>query len=106
MDRLTIGGPELTDNGLGHLRGMKKLDMLNIYGGRFTGEGLEHLEDLDALAYLTLIGEHSFSQDDIRHLFEALPHLYTAQIGSKPPGQTYLRDKVPAGARRGPRQDG
>ncbi len=102
MDRLTIGGPELTDEGLTHLRRMKKLNMLNIYGGRFTGEGLRHLEDLDVLTHLTLIGEHSFSQDDIRRLFDALPHLYTAQIGSEPRGQTYLRDKVLAGARPSP----
>ncbi len=106
MDRLTIGGPDLTDDGLAHLRRMKKLDMLNIYGGKFTDQGLKNLEALDALTYLTLIGEHSFSPDDIRHLFEALPHLYTAQIGSKPPGQTYLRDKVLAGARPSPRQGG
>lgn len=80
--------------------------MLNIYGGRFTDRGLKHLECLDALTYLTLIGEHSFSQDDIRRLFEALPHLHTAQIGPKPPGQTYLRDKVLSGARRSPGQGG
>jgi len=106
MDRLTIGGPNLTDEGLAHLRQMKRLDMLNIYGGRFTDQGLKHLECLDALTYLTLIGEHSFSQDDIRRLFEALPHLHTAQIGPKPPGQTYLRDKVLSGARRSPGQGG
>lgn len=103
MDRLTIGGPDLTDEGLAHLRGMKKLDMLNIYGGKFTSQGLKHLECLAALTYLTLIGEHNFSPDDIRHLFETLPHLYTAQIGSEPPGQTYLRDKVLAHARPSPR---
>lgn len=103
MDRLTIGGPDLTDNGLAHLCGMKKLDMLNIYGGRFTGEGLKHLKDLDILTHLTLIGEHSFSQDDIRRLYETLPHLHRAQIGSARPGQTYLRDKVLAGARPSPR---
>ncbi|HPC96453.1 MAG TPA: hypothetical protein PLU87_16010 [Sedimentisphaerales bacterium] len=106
MDRLTIGGPDLTDEGLVHLRHMKKLDMLNIYGGKFTGQGLKHLEALDALTYLTLIGEHSFSQEDIRHLFESLPHLYTAQIGSDRPGQTYLRDRVLSGVRRSPRQGG
>lgn len=100
MDRLTIGGPELTDEGLAHLRRMKKLDMLNIYGGTFTRQGLAHLEQLDALAYLTLIGEHRFEQEDIRHLFETLPHLYQMQTGSAEARRTILRGKILAGASR------
>jgi hypothetical protein len=79
---------------------MKKLDMLNVYGGTFTGQGLKHLENLSALAHLTLIGEHSFSQEDIRHLFETLPNLYQVRTGSQWPGQTILREKILAASTR------
>ncbi len=100
MDRLTIGGPDLTDEGLAYLSQMKKLDMLNIYGGTFTSEGLRHLEQLDALAYLTLIGEHRFTQEDIRHLFETLPRLYHMQTGSTGTRRTVLREKILADTSR------
>ncbi len=100
MDRLTIGGPDLTDEGLGHLRSMQKLDMLNVYGGLFTSEGLRHLEDLDALTYLRLIGEHRFGQEDIRRLFERLPHLSYVQIGSQENRKTILREQILSRSRR------
>jgi len=100
MDRLSIGGPGLTDDGLAHLRWMKKLDMLNVYGGTYTRRGLQHLENLKTLAHLTLLGEHSLSQEDIRHLFETLPNLYQVRIGSTWPGQTFLRERILATSRR------
>jgi len=106
MNRLTLGGPSLTDESLAYFTGMKKLDMLNIYGGRFTDRGLAKLEQLNGLANLTLIGDHSFSQAGIRHLFETLPELNNVQIGPKFPGQRILRAKVlagPSGVRPGTR---
>ncbi|UCD50931.1 MAG: hypothetical protein JSW27_25825 [Phycisphaerales bacterium] len=104
MDRLTVGGPKLTDDGLAQLRWMKKLDMLNVYGGTYTSKGLEHLKELDGLAYLTLVGVHDFTRDDIRSLFEALPHLYQVQIGLERPTQKFLREQILAtSSRRRPR---
>jgi hypothetical protein len=41
-----------------------------------------------------LIGEHRFSQADIRHLFEALPNLGRLQTGSGRGGRTILRENV------------
>jgi internalin A len=94
MDRLTVGGPKLTDDGLAQLRWMKKLDMLNVYGGTYTSKGLEHLKELEGLVYLTLVGVHDFTRDDIRSLFEALPNLYRVQIGLERPTQTFLRERI------------
>lgn len=101
MDRLTIGGPNLTDGGLAQLRGMKKLDMLNVHGGTFTNEGLRHLEELDALTHLRLIGEHRFGQEEIRRLFERLPHLSYVQTGSQGNRRTILREQILIRSRSG-----
>jgi hypothetical protein len=100
MERLTIGGPTLTDDGVAHLRAMKKLDMLNVYGGSFTNRGLSHLAELESLQYLTVIGDHSFSQEGIRLLFKSLPRLRRLRGGPKWPGTEILRESVLAASSR------
>ena len=40
IERLSIGGPDLTDEGLKYLSKMKNLNFLIITDGRFTDKGL------------------------------------------------------------------
>jgi len=90
----------LTDHGLAHLAGLTQMDRLTVGGPDLTDEGLKRLENLTALAHLNLIGEHRFSQEDIRHLFETLPNLYRFRTGVGSFGQTILREKILAASPR------
>ena len=47
LERLSVGGPELTDHGLSNLVNMKRLTQLYLTGN-FTDKGLRHLEGLKA----------------------------------------------------------
>jgi len=94
MERLTLGGPQLTDEGLAHLSAMTRLHMLNIDAGRFTDRGLQTLAQFGRLRALRLIGAHRFSPAALRRLFENLPNLGFAQIGPKWPDQRLTRARV------------
>ncbi|MBN1490876.1 MAG: redoxin family protein, partial [Phycisphaerae bacterium] len=93
LDRLSIGGADVTDAGLAHLAGLHKLNMLTVTGN-FTEAGLRHLEGLKALQSLTIQSSNNFSSAAVTRLREALPHLYklsadpNRDISSKTTGAT------------------
>ena len=68
---MTVGGPRLTDDGLRHLAGMKKLDLLNIQGA-FTDAGLRRLEALTSLRFLDLQTSEKISPQAVERLKGAL----------------------------------
>ena len=77
MEGLTIGGPNLTDDGLKNLRNMKNMVVLNIHGGRFTDKGLRYLEGLTALRTLRIEADNDFSKEALEQLQKKLPNLHT-----------------------------
>ena len=46
----------MTDAGLGHLQGLRRLEKLYLYGTRITDAGLGHLQGMDQLQKLYLAG--------------------------------------------------
>jgi len=55
LQSLTLG-PQITDAGLSHLKGLSELNMLNLANTQFTGAGFEHLVELKNLQGLNLSG--------------------------------------------------
>lgn len=83
MERLTIGGSNLTDEGLKYLGNMKKLYLLHIIGGKLSDEGLHHLEVLKSLKILDIDAENNFSSGDLIRLRKKLPKLETLRVGEE-----------------------
>lgn len=54
IERLSIPDAEITDAGLVHLRGLKRLRYLDLSGNQITDTGLVHLRGLTDLEYLNL----------------------------------------------------
>ena len=88
----------LSDAGLMHLAGLRKLDTLSIYGGEFTDIGLASLEQMTGLTRLQLFGDHRFSRPAVSHLFQTLRELNYLQTGVVFPGEKALRERVLAGS--------
>jgi len=74
MERLTIGGADLTDRGLSYLSNMNNLNNLTLRGN-FTDEGLRHLEKLKSLKLLKIYSANNFSPTALEHLRSRLPNL-------------------------------
>jgi hypothetical protein len=74
LERLTVGGPQLSNTTLSSLSSMKKLKILHITGS-FTDQGLRHLEGLDSLEYLNINPRREFSQSALQRLHDRLPNL-------------------------------
>jgi len=74
LDRLSVGGPQLTDTTLSYLSNMKKLKTLHVTGN-FTDQGLRHLEGLDSLESLRIYPSRDFSQSALQRLRDRLPNL-------------------------------
>ena len=64
---LDLGGTQITDGGLAHLRGMDNLEHLYLRQTRITDEGLAHLDGMENLKMLIL--------DQTRITGEGLAHL-------------------------------
>jgi len=75
MERLGIGGPELTDDGLRHLAGVKRLNHLTIDDGHITDSGLNHLAGFKDLGYLNITATGNISVQAKRLLRQKLPNL-------------------------------
>jgi len=99
MERLSLGGPGLTDEGLRRLLDLKKLDLLSIMGrfdtdrmgwtsgGHITDAGLLHLERFKRLGYLEIYSDHSFSEEAVRRLWQELPYLYRLILNGRVSGR-------------------
>ncbi len=74
MERLTLSGNEITDDGLKHLAGMNRLNWLTIEG-RITDAGLRHLEDKKSIERLTIKSTEQLSSGALQRLFNELPNL-------------------------------
>ncbi len=64
---LGLGSTQVTDNGLGHLADMDRLEWLRLGNTRVTDEGLRHLARLELLRRLDL-RETSITDDGLSHL--------------------------------------
>jgi hypothetical protein len=91
MERLNIGGPELTDDGLRHLAGMRSLNHLTIDDGNITDAGLGHIAGFKALSYLNITTRGRITAAGKRLLREKLPDMGFFETRSwtdsrRPPG--------------------
>lgn len=74
LKRLTLGGPDMTDQGLTNLSNLKLLETLRLTG-QFTDAGLRHLESLEQLQGLTIYSSNNFSDEAKQRLRENLAGL-------------------------------
>ena len=79
-DRLTrlhigLGALGVTDAGLAALKDFQKLEILDIQNSHVTGQGLEQLKELPNLRELWLGETKTVSEEEMRRLQDALPHL-------------------------------
>ncbi|MHC4620451.1 MAG: hypothetical protein ACYTEQ_22110, partial [Planctomycetota bacterium] len=73
--------PSLTDDGLAHLAGMKRLWRLIIHGtGDITDKGLCHLETLKTLNSLHLCSQNAVSNKALERLRKELPNLVDLKV--------------------------
>jgi beta-lactamase regulating signal transducer with metallopeptidase domain len=79
LTMLSAGGPNVTDNGLSYLAGMKDLYHLSI-NGDITDEGLRHLEGLKRLAYVNITSRSACSKAAMDRLRKALPNLQSLRV--------------------------
>lgn len=86
MERLAIGGPGVTDQGLENLSGMEKLNSLNI-SGQITDAGLRRLEEFKSLEYLTVQSTENLSAKAVDRLYAALPFLRRFSINDNQAGK-------------------
>ncbi len=63
----------VTDDGLKHLKNMKKLDFLGLRHNKITNKGLKHLEGLKLLEYLNLDENPKLTQDAVDALQKKIP---------------------------------
>ena len=76
LERLSIGGPGLTDRALASLANMHRLDSLHL-SGNFTDAGLRQLEGLKGLQHVTLYSGSNFTSAAKERLRANLPNLYS-----------------------------
>jgi hypothetical protein len=69
---LVLRGTQVTDAGLVHLQGLKKLDLLHLGNTQVTDAGLSHLQGLTQLRSLDLAGTQ-VTEEGVSRLREALP---------------------------------
>ena len=67
LTRLCLIGPEITGDGLAHLKGLARLEGLTLQDIVLTDAGLKHLEGLHELKCLTFVGV-SIADSGLRHL--------------------------------------
>jgi len=72
--RLSVGGEEITDDGLAHIANIASLTNL-LLSGKFTDAGLSHLEKLEALCVLDFMKGADFSNRAVNEFRRKMPHL-------------------------------
>jgi len=73
LHSLSLGGTQVTDAGLEHLKGMSQLQHLYLNNTHVTDAGLEHLKGLTQLQELLLSGTQ-VTNEGVRKLQHALPN--------------------------------
>jgi hypothetical protein len=63
-----LEGPRITDDGLRHLRGMRKLRSLSVDGCQITSDGLIYFANMDQLRSLSISGTRVADLQPIAHL--------------------------------------
>jgi beta-lactamase regulating signal transducer with metallopeptidase domain len=76
LERLSIGGANVTDQGLAHVAGLTSLYQLNITGN-FTDRGLRQLDGLNGLRYLSITSGGGVSAQAQQRIRGNLPNLYS-----------------------------
>ena len=80
--RISIGGEEVTDQGLKYLAGMKNLNTVNITGN-FSDKALLEFERFGALSSLTIRNPNGFSRVAIQRLMQKKPNLRFSNPGEE-----------------------
>ena len=78
------GSEELTDEGLRHLANMRRLDNLTIQNSRITEEGLAYLYPLKTVHILRIRSTVPMSEAAIARLRMELPHLQSLDLPRRP----------------------
>jgi putative pyrroloquinoline-quinone binding quinoprotein len=93
LQRISLGGEQLTDAGLVYLKNLRRLEVLSIWGPKVTDEGLEHLSEFDSLRELHL-GSRCISDAGLEHItsLNALEKLAISSEDVKGPGLAHLGD--------------
>ena len=71
--RVDLEGPQVTDIGLKHLKGLTSLKWLHLGHTRVTDTGLEHLQGLLSLQRLSL-GNTQVTDEGVAEFQKALPN--------------------------------
>jgi hypothetical protein len=89
LESLSVGGsPSLTDAGLRHLVNLHRLDSLLIHDSRITERGLAHLYPLKTLRTLRIATSVPISKQAMVRLGTELPRLQTLEFPQPEPTQT------------------
>ena len=71
---LCLGGTQVTDAGLAHLKGLTRLIMVELDNTQVTGAGLVHLTELTGLQELTLKGT-KFNDGRVKEIQRMFPRV-------------------------------
>jgi predicted nucleic acid-binding Zn ribbon protein len=94
--RVWLGGPQITDAGLVHLRRLSRLQKLELHGARMTDAGLVHLKELRRLQLFKLTGKR-ITDAGLVHLsgLSALKELYLGATRVTDAGIAELQKAIP-----------
>ena len=79
LERVFVGGPNVTDRGLAHFSGLTSIWQLGITGD-FTDQGLRQLDDLTRMQYLNINSARGVSPQAQQHIRGTLPDLVDFQV--------------------------
>jgi hypothetical protein len=96
LHRLNLAETRVTDAGLAHLRGLDELKLLGLRGTQVTDAGLDHLRHLTRLQLLNLAGTR-VTDAGLQKLatLKGLQELYMAQTGVTEAGLKQLQAALP-----------
>ncbi|MFP6597386.1 MAG: hypothetical protein VCC01_08015 [Candidatus Hydrogenedentota bacterium] len=79
LERLAVGGKNLSDGALKHLAGLTSLYQLTV-SGDFSERGLSQIDNLTELRYLTLGSSCGISRQAEERIRENLPNLFSMNV--------------------------
>ena len=91
-----LSGPDVTDAGLKHLAGLKRLQHLKLYGTGVTDAGLKHLAGLKRLQHLSLY-KSEVTDAGLKHLarFKQLKTFNLSKTKVTAKGKAELKKALP-----------